>query len=161
MNNKSIGTIIAEAREKVNLSQKQFAKLLKISDIKLSKIELGELIPSPRLLRKISQHINLNYEELMYMIGRGLDVSPLNIFLQHYYSKLKVNELNEAELNILKNIKKQEELMLSCAKRLNDENISKTERDLLFKTIEDTNYEVNTQKEIVKLIKSLKIRQAR
>ena len=39
MNNKSIGTIIAEAREKVNLSQKQFAKLLKISDIKLSKID--------------------------------------------------------------------------------------------------------------------------
>ena len=76
MQEKKIGEIIAEAREKAKLSQRQLAKIANISNAELSKIESGEReIPNPKTLRKISQHINVNYNEMMYMIGLGMEVS--------------------------------------------------------------------------------------
>ena len=66
MQEKKIGEIIAEAREKANLSQRQLAKIASISNAQLSKIESGEIeTPNPKMLRKISQHINVNYNEMI------------------------------------------------------------------------------------------------
>ena len=87
MQEKSIGEIISEAREKKSLSQRQLAKLAKINNSELSKIESGiRKDPSPRILRKISNIIDVNYSELMYSIGLGLEVTPLNYFIKNYYS---------------------------------------------------------------------------
>lgn len=70
MQEKKIGEIIAEAREKANLSQRQLAKIASISNAQQYKIESGEIeTPNPKMLRKISQHINVNYNEMMYKIG--------------------------------------------------------------------------------------------
>ena len=89
MQEKKIGEIIAEAREKANLSQRQLAKIASISNAQLSKIESGEIeTPNPKMLRKISQHINVNYNEMMYKIGLGMEVSPLNPFIKDYYNKM-------------------------------------------------------------------------
>jgi transcriptional regulator with XRE-family HTH domain len=93
---KTIGQIIAEAREKSNLSQRQLAKLAGINSSGLSKIEAGERDPNPKTLRKISNYIDVNYSDLMYKLGLGIEVSPLNPFIKDYYSKLKGEELNEA-----------------------------------------------------------------
>ena len=61
MQEKRIGEIIAEAREKSKLSQRQLAKIANISNAQLSKIESGEIeIPNPKMLRKISSHINIH-----------------------------------------------------------------------------------------------------
>ena len=54
---KTIGEVIAEAREEKNLSQRQLAKLAGINSSGLSKIEAGERDPSPKILRKISKYI--------------------------------------------------------------------------------------------------------
>ena len=79
MPEKTIGEVIAEAREKKGLSQRQLAKIAKINNSDLSKIESGiRKAPSPKILRKISNIIEVNYSELMYMIGLGLEVTPLN-----------------------------------------------------------------------------------
>lgn len=89
-----IGEIIAEQREKAGYSQRQLAKIANISNAELSKIESGEReIPNPKTLRKISNYIDVNYNELMYMIGLGIEVSPLNPFIKDYYSSLKVKNL--------------------------------------------------------------------
>ena len=98
MQEKKIGEIIAEAREKANLSQRQLAKIASISNAQLSKIESGEIeTPNPKMLRKISQHINVNYNEMMYKIGLGMEVSPLNPFIKDYYNKiLKAKTVTEA-----------------------------------------------------------------
>ena len=65
------------------------------------KIESGEReIPNPKTLRKISNYIDVNYNELMYMIGLGIEVSPLNPFIKDCYSSLKGEELNVAEINV-------------------------------------------------------------
>ena len=83
---KNIGEVITEAREKANLSQRQLAKLANINNSELSKIESGvRKEPSPKILRKISNVLDVNYSDLMYMIGLGIEVSPLNPFIKEAY----------------------------------------------------------------------------
>lgn len=157
---KNIGEVITEAREKANLSQRQLAKLANINNSELSKIESGvRKEPSPKILRKISNVLDVNYSDLMYMIGLGIEVSPLNPFIKDYYSKLKGDELNEAEVNVLGNKQNLEKLVLSCEEKLNDKSIIESERELLQITIEDTKYQINTQNEIINLIQSLKVKE--
>ena len=157
---KNIGEVITEAREKANLSQRQLAKLANINTSELSKIESGvRKEPSPKILRKISNVLDVNYSDLMYMIGLGIEVSPLNPFIKDYYSKLKGDELNEAEVNVLGNKQNLEKLVLSCEEKLNDKSIIESERELLQNTIEDTKYQINTQNEIINLIQSLKVKE--
>ena len=159
MAEKNIGEVITEAREKANLSQRQLAKLANINNSELSKIESGvRKEPSPKILRKISNVLDVNYSDLMYMIGLGIEVSPLNPFIKDYYSKLKGDELNEAEVNVLGNKQNLEKLVLSCEEKLNDKSIIESERELLQNTIEDTKYQINTQNEIINLIQSLKVK---
>ena len=156
---KTIGQIIAEAREEKNLSQRALAKLAGINSSGLSKIEAGEREPSPKILRKIRKYIDVNYSDLMYKMGLGIEVSPLNPFIKDYYSNLKGQELNDAEINVLGNKQNLEKLVLSCEKKLNDKNILESEKDLLLHTIEDTKYQIKTQDEIINLIQSLKVRE--
>ena len=123
MQEKKIGEIIAEAREKANLSQRQLAKIANISNAQLSKIESGEIeTPNPKMLRKISQHINVNYNEMMYKIGLGMEVSPLNPFIKDYYNKMSLDELNEAEINVLGSITNLKQLVKSCEENLSENN---------------------------------------
>ena len=156
---KPIGEVIAEARENAKLSQRQLAKLAGINSSGLSKIEAGERDPSPKILRKISKYIDVNYNDLMYKMGLGIEVSPLNPFIKDYYSNLKGDELNEAEINVLGNKQNLEKLVLSCEEKLNDKSIIESERELLQNTIEDTKYQINTQNEIINLIQSLKVKE--
>ena len=131
-----------------------------INNSELSKIESGvRKEPSPKILRKISNVLDVNYSDLMYMIGLGIEVSPLNPFIKDYYSKLKGEELNEAEVNVLGNKQNLEKLVLSCEEKLNDKSIIESERELLQNTIEDTKYQINTQNEIINLIQSLKVKE--
>ena len=157
---KNIGEVITEAREKANLSQRQLAKLANINNSELSKIESGvRKEPSPKILRKISNVLDVNYSDLMYMIGLGIEVSLLNPFIKDYYSKLKGEELHEAEVNVLGNKQNLEKLVLSCEEKLNDKSIIESERELLQNTIEDTKYQINTRNEIINLIQSLKVKE--
>ena len=81
-NSKIVGEVIAEAREKAGLSQRQLAKKANINNSELSKIEAGiRKDPSPRILRKISNHLDVNYNDLMYMIGLGVQESSQNPFI--------------------------------------------------------------------------------
>jgi len=160
MQEKKIGELIAEARESKGLSQRQLAKIAKISNAELSKIESGEReIPNPKTLRKISNIIDVNYNDMMYMIGLGIEVSPLNPFIKDYYEKMNLDQLAEAEVNVFGSIRNSEQLVKSCEENLKKENISDAEKELLLHTIEDTNYQITTSEEIVKLIQNLKLRE--
>ena len=160
MQEKKIGELIAGAREKKGLSQRQLARIAKISNAELSKIESGEReIPNPKTLRKISNIIDVNYNDMMYMIGLGIEVSPLNPFIKDYYEKMNLDQLAEAEVNVLGSISNSEQLVKSCKENLEKENILESEKELLQHTIEDTNYQIRTSREIVKLIQNLKLRE--
>ena len=160
MQEKKIGELIAENREKKGLSQRQLAKIAKISNAELSKIESGEReIPNPKTLRKISNIIDVNYNDMMYMIGLGIEVSPLNPFIKDYYEKMNLDQLAEAEVNVLGSISNSEQLVNSCKENLKKENILESEKELLLHTIEDTQYQITTSEEIIKLIQNLKLRE--
>lgn len=160
MQEKKIGEVIANARENAGLSQRQLAKVAKISNAELSKIESGEReIPNPKTLRKISKYINVNYNEMMNMIGLGMEVSTLNPFIKDYYDKMNLDQLNEAEMNVFGSITNSKQLVESCKKNLERDNISEQEKDLLLHTIEDTEYQINTSNAIIELIQTLKIKE--
>lgn len=160
MQEKKIGELIAEQREKAGYSQRQLAKIANISNAELSKIESGEReIPNPKTLRKISNYIDVNYNELMYMVGLGIEVSPLNPFIKDYYSSLKGEELNVAEINVLGSIENAEKLVSSCKNNLEKEKITEQEIELLNNTIKDTEYQINSSREIIKLIQSIKVKE--
>ena len=116
---KNIGEVIAEAREKKGLSQRQLAKLAKINNSELSKIESGiRKDPSPKILRKISNIIDVNYSDLMYMIGLGLEVTQLNYFVKSHYASLNLEQLDTAEINVLGSIENSESIVSTCKKEL-------------------------------------------
>ena len=101
----TIGELIAKGREEKGLSKRELSRIAGISDTELNRIESGEREqPNPKTLRKISQHIGINYNDLMYAAGLGLQVSPLNPFLKHHYSNLKGQELSDALANTLGSI---------------------------------------------------------
>ena len=160
MQEKKIGELIAEYRENKGLSQRQLAKIANISNAELSKIESGEReIPNPKTLRKISQHIDLNYNVMMNMIGLGMEVSSLNPFIKDYYAKMNLQQLDEAEINVLGSIANSTQLINSCKDNLKKKDISEQEKELLLHTIEDTEYQINTSNEIITLIQSFKVKE--
>ena len=58
MENKSVGELITEAREKKGISKNQLADLAKISHTEITRIETGEREKlNPKTLRKISKYI--------------------------------------------------------------------------------------------------------
>ncbi len=160
MEEKTVGQIITEAREKVGLSKNQLGELAGVSHTEISRIESGEReIPNPKTLRKISKHIGVNYNDLMYAAGLGFQVTPLNPFLKRYYSNLKGQELDEALINTLGSIDNWKALVLSFKEKLEDQNVSEKEREIMLQTIEDTEYQINSANEIVKLLHSAKTKE--
>ncbi len=153
MQEKKVGELIAEAREKANLSQRQLAKVAKISNAQLSKIESGEIeVPNPKMLRRITKYIDLNYNDLMYMIGLGVQVSPLNKYLLDHYSNLKGQELDDAWTIAKASIQNNNIIIKALQNRIDSEQLEEKEKDVLYETIEDLKYQNNTNTEIIKLL---------
>lgn len=155
MQEKKVGELIAEAREEKGLSQRQLAKVANISNAQLSKIESGEIeVPNPKMLRKITKYIDLNYNDLMYMIGLGVQVSPLNKYLLDHYFHLKGQELEDAWTIAKASIQNNEIIIKNLQHRIDSEELEEKEKDVLFETIEDLKYQNNTNTEIIKLLES-------
>ena len=160
-NDKSVGEIIAEAREKKGISKRELSRLANISDTELARIESGEReIPNPKTLRKISKYIDINYNDLMYAAGLGFQVTPLNPFLTNYYSSLKGDQIVDAILNTSAMIKNWEELVESFKQKLTNDNIPDTEKEVMEQTIEDTEYQISTSKEIINVFESARRKEA-
>ena len=160
MEEKTVGQMIAEAREKAGLSKNQLGELAGVSHTEISRIESGEReIPNPKTIRKISKHLGVNYNDLMYAAGLGMQVTPLNPFLKRYYSSLKGVELDEALINTLGSIDNWNALVKSLKKRLDDNDILENEKEVVLQTIEDTEYQINSANEIVKLLHSAKTKE--
>ena len=148
-----VGELIKKGREEKNLSMRQLAELAKVSHSDISRIESGEReVPNPKILRKISQHIGINYNDLMYAAGLGFQVTDLNPFLKSYYKNLKGEEIQEALANTSGSIRTWEKLIKSFEEKLKDENLSPQEREIMEQTIEDTEYQIKTAKEIERLL---------
>ena len=151
----TVGELITKGRESNNLSMRQLAEKANVSHTEISRIESGEReIPNPKTLRKISQYIGINYNDLMYAAGLGFQVTPLNPFLINYYSGLKGDQIVDAILNTSSVIKNWEEMIEQFKKDLKEKDYTETQREQIEQTIEDTEYQVRTAKEIVNVLNS-------
>ena len=160
MEEKTVGQMIAEAREKAGLSKNQLGELAGVSHTEISRIESGEReIPNPKTLRKISKHIGVNYNDLMYASGLGAQVSPLNPYLLEHYSKLRGNELKEAMDSIESSTKNNKIVIESLKNEI--ETADEEKKNVLLETIEDLEYQNETNEEIMKLLNSNAIEEFR
>lgn len=150
-----VGEMIKKGHKKNNLSMRQLAELTKVSHSDISRIESGEReVPNQKILRKISKYIGVNYNDLMYASGLGFQVTNLNPFLRNYYQKLK----EDALYSTLGSKETWEELVKSFELKLQDDNLSEQEKEIIEQTIEDTQYQITTATEIINVLLSAKIK---
>ena len=156
-----VGELVQKGREEKNLSMRQLAELAKVSHSDISRIESGEReVPNPKVLRKISKYIGVNYNDLMYASGLGAQVSPLNPYLIEHYRKLKGEDLKKALDSIESNISNNE-VVISSLKKSADETTDEEKKEVILDTLEDLEYQNETNKEILKLLNSLAIKEFR
>lgn len=156
-----VGELVQKGREEKNLSMRQLAELAKVSHSDISRIESGEReVPNPKVLRKISKYIGINYNDLMYASGLGAQVSPLNPYIIEHYSKLRGEELKQALDRIESTIKNNKVVIESLEKTLENET-EEEKKNVLSDTIEDLEYQNETNEEIMKLLNSTAIEEFR
>ena len=162
MPRQNIGEEIAKAREKKGLSQRQLANAVGISNAELSKIESGEReIPNPKILKKISKHINLNYNDMLNMIGLGTQITPLNPFIKNYYENLSGDKLEDAWMMAKSSIKNNDVMIDSLNQELEKEELSEEERERAIETIQDLEYQNVTNKIIVGILDDNRLKEAK
>lgn len=156
--NSNIVKMIKESRERANLSIRKLAKSTGISATHLSRIEKNTQNITPKILRKITRYIDLNYNDLMNDLGLGLNIGLNNPYIYEYYSNLKGDDLRFALDCFEKSIIEQQKLLdylYKCQVKEND--IS----DLLLDTIKDTEYIRSEQYHILCLLKNTALKEYR
>ena len=162
MPNKKIGEEIAKARENKGLSQRQLANAIGISNAALSKIESGETeIPNPKILKKISKHIDLNYNDMMSMIGLGTQITMLNPFIKNYYELLKGDKLEDAWIIAKSSIDNNNIMINNLNNDINDGNLSEEDKETALETIQDLEYQNTTNKLIIEILDNTRYKEAK
>ena len=84
MQNKTLASVVKEAREKIGISQRELSRKTGIDNNTLAKIEKGERKkPNVLSLKKLSVILNLNLKELMSLSGyslKDIDASTNNTY---------------------------------------------------------------------------------
>lgn len=162
MPNKKIGEEIANARENKGLSQRQLANAIGISNAALSKIESGETeIPNPKILKKISKHIDLNYNDMMSMIGLGTQITMLNPFIKNYYEHLKGDKLEDAWIIAKSSIDNNNIMIDNLNNDINNGNLSEEDKETALETIQDLEYQNTTNKLIIEILDNTRYKEAK
>ena len=162
MPNKNIGKEIAKARENKGLSQRQLANAIGISNAALSKIESGETeIPNPKILKKISKHIDLNYNDMMSMIGLGTQITLLNPFIKNYYEHLKGDKLEDAWIIAKSSIDNNNIMIDNLNNDINNGNLSEEDKETALETIQDLEYQNTTNKLIIEILDNTRYKEAK
>lgn len=162
MPKQKIGEEIAKARENKGLSQRQLANTIGISNAELSKIESGEReTPNPKILKKISKHIDLNYNDMLNMIGLGSQLTPLNPFIKNYYENLKGEKLEDAWIMAKSSIDNSNIMINSIKEELPKDDISEEKREQLLETLQDLEYQNETNTIILSILDNNRFKEAK
>lgn len=162
MPKQNIGEAIAKARENKGLSQRQLAIFVGISNAELSKIESGEReIPNPKILKKISKHINLNYNDMLDMIGLGTQITTLNPFIRNYYENLRGDKLEDAWMMAKASINNNKIMIDALNQELEKEDLPEEERERAIETKQDLEYQNVTNTLIVGILDENRLKEAK
>ena len=160
MPKRNIGEEIAKARESKGLSQRQLANAIGISNAEISKIESGEReIPNPKIFRKLSKVIGLNYNDMMEMVGLGGKITPLNPFIKNHYQNLKGEELDNAWLLARSSVKNNESMIESLNNEISSNKLSEEDKESALETIQDLEYQNVTNRLIISILEENKFKE--
>lgn len=67
----TLGSRIRSLREKMNLSQKQLAEHLSITNVQLSRYESGDRKPDPEMIKVIAQYFSVTTD---YLLGHSVSI---------------------------------------------------------------------------------------
>ena len=149
---------LKDIKEDNDINQETMSQILGLPRSTYSMWELGISVIPLKLLCDFADYFNitldyaLNKTSKNLIKGLGFQVTDLNPFLKSYYKSLKGEEIQEALANTSGSIRTWEKLIKSFEEKLKDENLSPQEREIMEQTVEDTEYQIKTAKEIERLL---------
>lgn len=164
MNNKTLASVVKEAREKINISQRELSRITGIDNNTIAKIEKGERKkPNVLSLKKLSSVLNLSLEMLMGLCEYSKE--EIDSTVNNSYSSMVIKPEN-ASILVLDDIVNQmqdelyikmiiKELLDNCnLEELNFiSKLNKKDKNRVIKVIK--NYVRDNEKEIKKQKQSL------
>ena len=93
MDNKTLSSVVKEAREKINISQRELSRITGIDNNTIAKIEKGERKkPNVLSLKKLSSVLNLSLEILMELCEYSKE--EIDSTVNNSYSSMVINPEN-------------------------------------------------------------------
>lgn len=98
-----IGNILSDLRKNKRLSQKEFAKVLNVSEGTIAHYEQGVTIPNIEMLVKYADYFHVNVEYLLGRVMFDFEFTKLNETL---CNNMKISDMVEATLKLSRDKKK-------------------------------------------------------
>ncbi len=170
MNDKTLASLVKEAREKINISQRELSRITGIDNNTIAKIEKGERKkPNVLSLKKLSSVLNLSLEMLMELCEYSKE--EIESTVNNSYSRMVIKP-EKAPILVLDDLvnQMQDELCIKMViKELLDDcnleelnfisELNKKDKNrvikIMKKYIKDNDKEINKQKESIDDLKKL------
>ena len=98
-----IGNILSDLRKNKGLSQKEFAKVLNVSEGTIAHYEQGVTIPNTEMLVKYADYFHVNVEYLLGRVMYDFEFTKLNETL---FNNMKVSDMVDLTLTLSRDKKK-------------------------------------------------------
>lgn len=140
--------LIKEKRIEKGISMRKLAILCDTNNTGLSKIESGKRNVSIKLLRKLCRHLDIYFEDCMYILGLGATYNIRNTVLMDTYRNLNEDDLVITYHNIKKKINHNNDILnyLHTQEEVTDNN------NFLIDTIKTVEHENITNNYILKIL---------
>ena len=100
-NEEDLGQLISSKRKEKNLTQKELAELLHISDKAISRWETNASIPDFKMLQQIGEILGISFKELISYKIDEKDEAVVNAIVKEYEKKTKKIENNYRKLFLI------------------------------------------------------------
>ena len=100
-NEEDLGQLISSKRKEKNLTQKELAELLHISDKAISRWETNASIPDFKILQQIGEILDISFKELISYKIDEKDEAVVNAIVKEYEKKTKKIEKNYRKLFLI------------------------------------------------------------
>lgn len=100
-NEEDLGQLISSKRKEKNLTQKELAELLHISDKAISRWETNASIPDFKMLQQIGEILDISFKELISYKIDEKDEAVVNAIVKEYEKKTKKIEKNYRKLFLI------------------------------------------------------------
>ena len=109
----------------------------------------------------MSKHIDLNYNDMMNMVGLGTQITTLNPFIRNYYEHLKGDKLEDAWVMAKSSIDNNKIMINNLNNDIDNGNLSDEEKEIAIETIQDLDYQNTTNQLIIDILDETRLKEAK